>query len=526
MAALGTRSAAALATALALLAGAPALGQVQVPTDFVSEVVRSGFNEPSAFAFLPDGRALVAEQRTGRIRMVVNGQIATTDPIFTVPAVLANGGERGLLGIAVDPDWPVYPFFYAFYNRVGGMRIVRWLASEDVDDPNGQRITFSAQRILIDSIPDAAGNHNGGTLRFGPDRCLYASLGDDAAHCAAGDSTTLRGQILRLSVDRLPIYGGPAVSRALITPPDNPFVNSPDSNARLVFAFGLRNPFRFHIDPITGSLFVADVGDADFEELSEVSAGDFLGWPWREGNLSRFRQECQEPLAYGSKPYRAPIAVVDHENNVGYAIISAGPYRPVFGGSANWPPEYYPLRGDVFFSQYYEGWLRRLTWDGFNWVPAAPVAGQPNATDWATGLVNTSDYSVGPDGSLWWLSQFDEFFSANTGTLSRIRYVGSPTSVDGAATRAQALRVSPNPSRGPAGFAFALAADANIRLDLYDLAGRKVRTLHEGMTPAGETRLHWDGTDDQGQKVGTGVFFARLTRDGEPPQTARVLRLR
>ncbi len=510
----------------ALLAAGAAAAAVQVPTDFVNESVIGGLNEPTSFAFLPDGRLLFTEQRTGKIRMLVNGVIATTDPIFTVPGLNANSGERGLLGIAVDPAWPVYPFVYVFYNRLGGIRIVRYLASEDVDNPNGQRITLSAQRVILDSLPDAAGNHNGGTLRFGRDGCLYASLGDDGVHCAARDSTSLRGQILRLRTDRLPIYGGPAVPKAILVPPDNPFATSPDSNARLVYAFGLRNPFRFHVDPDSGDLFVADVGENSFEELNQVRSGDFCGWPWREADAIRVRSDCPEPGGPGAMPYRAPILSLAHDEAVSYAIISAGVYRPVLGGNANWPPAYYPIRGDVFYGQYYEGYLRRLTWDGANWAPAAPVAGQPNATDWATGLFNSVDFNVGPDGSLWWMRQFDQFYSPSTGGIFRIRYVGSPTGVAGRAPAPRALAAAPNPARGPVELAFSLAEGQRVRLGLYDLTGRRVRALYEGTVSPGETRVRWDGTGERGEALGPGVYFARLEREHGPPATTRILRLR
>jgi len=525
---LGVRAAfgMALAVATTMLHPAPARAQVAVPADFVHEVVRGGLDEPTSFTFLPDGRVLFVEQRTGKIRMIVNGAIATTDPIFIVPSVLSNSGERGLLGITVDPGWPDLPFIYVFYNRQGGMRLVRFLANEEVDNPNGQRIVLSSQRIILDSLPDQFGNHNGGTLRFGPDGKLYVSLGDDGSFCMAADSTSLRGQILRLDVDRLPIYGGPIVPRQLITPADNPFVSSPDSNARLVYAFGLRNPFRFHIDPLLGTLFVDDVGDSDFEEITEVWPGDFCGWPWREGDLIRDRPECPEPGGPGAAPYRAPIAALPHPLNTAIATISAGMYRPRAGAGYNWPPEYYALRGDVFFGEYYTGALRRLSWNGTSWGPAAPVTGQPNPDHWATGLYNCSDFNVGPDGSLWWLSQFNEFFSAATGALQRIRYIGPSTAVGDEVPRTRALAASPNPSRGPVDLSFALAAPERVRLALFDLSGRRLRTVFDGVAGAGTTRLTWNGLDDRGTQAPTGMVFARLTRESGGSATARILRVR
>jgi hypothetical protein len=454
--------------------------------------------------------------------------LAAVDPVFTVPAVEGQSSEeRGLLGIAIDPAWPLRPFVYFIHSRTGGAtRIVRYLASDDVDLPNGEQLSLASPRILIDDIPDLYGNHNGGTLRFGPDGCLYASLGDDAVYCDAADSTTLRGAILRLRVDTLPIFGAQSTRRSAITPPDNPFVSSPDSNARLVYAFGFRNPFRFHIDPVTGTLYAADVGEGSYEEVDEVVRGGFHGWPWREGDSPVLRYDCPEPGGFGSFPYTHPIAVEPHGQPVGYAIISAGMYRPVFHGVSNWPPVYYSGRGDLFYGQYYQGYLRRLHFDGAAWGPAAPVPGQPNTTDWATGLLNSVDFQVGPDGSLWWMAQFDESYDPVSGSLHRIVHVGLPTAVGDAPVESRVLRATPNPSRTPVELTFATAVRGRARLALYDLAGRRVRSLFEGELPAGESRVRWDGAGDQGAAVGAGVYFARLEREGAPSITTRVLRLR
>src|SRR5439155_11712390 len=107
--------------------------------------------------------------------------------------------------------------------------------------------------------------------------------GEDAAACAAQDTVTLRGVILRLDVTRLPAGSGSA-PRALVAASGNPFAASADSNARLVWEYGLRNPFRFQVDPQTGELWIADVGESRWEELDRATSGggDF-GWPYREG---------------------------------------------------------------------------------------------------------------------------------------------------------------------------------------------------------------------------------------------------
>src|SRR5574341_1726021 len=162
---------------IAIAAGTHArssFGAVSVPTQFVNEFIVGGLNEPTGLAFLPDGRLLLVEQRTGRVRMIVNGHLASTDPVFTVPSLNADGGERGLQGLAVDPGWPQRPYLYFHYTRTGGRtRLVRYTATGYVSNATGENLGLTSTLLLIDDIPDADPNHNGGTVRFGPDGHLY-----------------------------------------------------------------------------------------------------------------------------------------------------------------------------------------------------------------------------------------------------------------------------------------------------------------------------------------------------------------
>jgi len=508
---------------LALLAGSATLATaaVQVPADFVSEVIVSGLATPNSMAFLPDGRILFTEQRTAKVRMVVGGQIATSDPIVTVPDVNASGYERGLQGIAVDPQWPARPYVYLQYTRLGGqMHLVRYTASGDLSDPAGQSLALASPLTLIDDVPDVHANHNAGGLRFGPLGHLFLSLGDDENECAANDSTSLHGQILRLSVANLPAGGGGPVPRALITPAGNPF-STPDSNANLVWAYGLRNPWRFHVDPVTALLYVADVGEADFDEYDEVRPGDHLGWPYREGYLVHDRFSCPEPGGSGTGFYTAPIATFA---NVGgfTSISSVGIYRPPVDGTFNWPAEYH---GNIFYGEYYRGLVRRLVDQNGAWVAAPVATGQPNADDWATGLGSAADFLFGPDGDLWVLNQFDETFTGDTGMIQRIRYVGGLVGVRGPAATARTLSAVPTPFTANVELSFTLAEAGPTEVAIFDLGGRRVRGLRDGWSAAGTQRVSWDGRDDRGAAVAPGVYLGRLVRSGDI-ETVRLLRLR
>ena len=499
------RTCAAFATAALILASAAPRAFAAVPTNFVDELVASGFAEPTGFAFLPDNRLLVTEQRTGNVRMVVNG--AATPAILTVPNLSAAANERGLLSVAIDPRWPQSPFVYLFYTRTGGaLRLVRYTAGGDLTSPTSTNLTLASPYLLIDDILDLQTNHNGGALRFDTGGFLYLSLGEDASQCSAQDPSTLRGVLMRMDVDGLPSVGGGPATRAQLTPSDNPFVGSSDANTRLVWAYGLRNPFRYEIDAETGKVYLGDVGDATWEEVDEIEAGNNMGWPFFEGFASH-SSGCTPPSGFNP---RAPIAAYDHGD--GIAVMCAGAYRPRPGATSNWPVEYW---GDVIYGDYYTGMLRRISWNGSAWVPE-PAPGQPNGTDWATGLSFPVDFHVGPDGSLWWASQ--------SGSIRRIRYTGAAVSVDDRATRFGTLSAV-SPFSGGTDLAFALERGGRARIAIFDVRGRRVRSLFDQTLGPGARRVRWDGNDDDGRSVPSGLYLIRLEHDGGSA-VARALRLR
>jgi glucose/arabinose dehydrogenase len=418
---------AALLTCPVLMAAPRA--RAALPTDFADQLVVSGLSQPAGFAFLPDGRLLIIEQKTARVRLATVGS-GSADTTFVVPEVNISGNERGLLGIAIDPEWPTRPYVYFYFDQTPSIKcwIVRYTASGDLSNPASSDLTLADRYVIVNDIPDDANNHNGGTIRFGPDGMLYASLGEDADPCDAQNLTLLKGVILRLDVSGLPSGAGGPPAKSSITPGDNPFVGNPNANAKLVYAYGLRNPFRFQIDPVTGLLYIADVGQNTWEEFDECSGGENFGWPEYEG-----------PAQPGSAcppvdPHIGPIAWY---SRIGFtaSIISVGRYRRACGGAYSFPADY---EGDAFFAEYYQGWGRRIEESGGSWSAAPAAPGQPNATDWFTATANVSDWATGPDGSLYYCKQF------SSPSIRRIVYTGAqPPGVVGglSATAVSASRI-------------------------------------------------------------------------------------
>ena len=246
--------------------------------------VASGLKSPVFVTGAGDGsgRLFIVEQ-PGRILVMKNGQVLPT-PFLDIRSKVAFGGERGLLGLAFHPDFALNGVFVVDYTRstghVGDTVIARYKAvpGSDVADPS------SAQVLLTISQPQA--NHNGGMVTFGPDRYLYIGMGDGGAggdegagHAPQGNGqsvTTLLGKLLRIDVGA---SGGYSI------PSTNPKISS--SARREIWAYGLRNPWRFSFDRATGALYIADVGQDAWEEVDVRAPGDKggenYGWPVFEG---------------------------------------------------------------------------------------------------------------------------------------------------------------------------------------------------------------------------------------------------
>lgn len=369
------------------------------PTGFSDTLVTPGLMTPMSLAFLPDGsgRMVIVEQ-AGRIRSWDGVSLSL---LHTMTEVV-SGGERGLLGVEVDPDWPSRPYLYVYYTaNVGFVQVARF----ELLDPGGVlTLNPTSKLVLIDNMPDNAGNHNGGTLRFGPDKTLYMSVGDDATSCNAQDLNVLAGKILRIRVDD----SIDPSNRSTLAPADNPFVSNPSDNAKLVWAYGLRNPFRFDIHATDNRVFIGDVGQNSWEEVSLANASGLnFGWPYWEGNVRYQMTLC--PGQPALPPSRLPIYV--YPNPGGASVIGAAVYRGVsFPNDGSFPPAY---EDNFFFMDFYAGFLRVLRQSG---TGAWGLVSGVSANDWGTSYAFVADMIAGPDGTL--------YFVTGGGQLRRVTYVG------------------------------------------------------------------------------------------------------
>jgi glucose/arabinose dehydrogenase len=268
-------------------------------------IVAGGLDSPIDIQSAGDDRLFVVEQ-VGRIRIVESGVLQPEPFLDLSDRVGSKGNERGLLGLAFHPGFAENGTFFVNYTDISGDTVVsRFDLSED---PN--RADPSSETVLL-SYDQPYANHNGGGLAFGPDGYLYVGSGDGGS---AGDPEgraqnhdTLLGKLLRIDVD-----GGSPYA----IPPDNPFASG--GGRPEIWAFGLRNPWRFAFDPATGDLYVGDVGQGDWEEVDFLAAGSpggtNFGWDFREG-----RHDYE-----GRAPEGLTDPIAEYSHGEGGCSITAG----------------------------------------------------------------------------------------------------------------------------------------------------------------------------------------------------------
>ena len=230
----------------------------------------SSENDDRLFVVLQPGRIVFFEDRR---------DAAEVHTFMDISARVSDrGNEEGLLGLAFDPDYESNGYFYVYYSAANPRRSVISRFSVDPNDPD-RADDSSETEILV--VPQPYSNHNGGHLVFGPDGYLYVGLGDGgSANDPKGngqDRTTLLGSIIRIDVSTLDSQGRYAV------PPDNPFAGEGGGVRPEIWAYGLRNPWRFNFDLATGDLWAADVGQNAWEEVDVIRPGANYGWNIMEG---------------------------------------------------------------------------------------------------------------------------------------------------------------------------------------------------------------------------------------------------
>lgn len=343
------------------------------------------FTRPVDLQNAGDGsdRLFVVEQ-AGRIRVFDNDpEAGSTDIFLDIRArVNSSGNEEGLLGLAFHPDYENNGYFYVDYTASNPRRTV--IARYEVNGADPNEADVGSELVLLE-IEQPFSNHNGGQLAFGPDGYLYISVGDGGA---AGDPQgngqnleTLLGSILRIDVD------DPDGGLNYGIPEDNPFEGNQSGFAEAIFAFGLRNTWRFSFDSVTGRLWAADVGQSAIEEIDIIESGGNYGWNVMEGS------SCYDPPVNCDMTGLA-LPVWEYDHSIGNSITGGYVYR----GTGT--PQ---LLGKYIYADYVTGHIWSLEYDGEN---------PPVNTELFDTSLNISSFGVDEDNEL--------YFCAFDGTIYKI----------------------------------------------------------------------------------------------------------
>ncbi len=538
------RSAAALLVAtLACVVALPARA-VDLPFGFRLVTLPWSFNVPTDLAFLPDGRLLVSEK--GGVVWAVTD--STQRVLWDGNMEVLDTDDRGLLAIAVDPNYATNRYVYFLYSvdpDSDGVefdnyddtfaRLTRYQvrAAGDSVDPASRTILLGVD--WPHGFPDGSGKHVASRLLFAPDGSLLVGAGegahDDALDPGGRDPNlflagrtdpaqnigafraqqlaSLDGKILRID---------PATGLGL---PSNPYWDGdPNSNRSRVWVYGLQHPFRFAVRPGTGAppmsagtpgtLYIGDIGWNTWEEIDVAATGQKnFGWPCYEGKLTQSQYQAATPSACGCPtigtasnptPVTLPLLAIHHTidslstpKGVSGACIVAGGYYT----GTSYPANY---RNNLFIGDFMNGWIKVL------------------ATNSSDQFVALYDFATNADAPVAFASHpvsKDLYYVAlATGFVHHIIYDGVSAVDEGAPPRLALSNPFPNPTHAGVRFALSLPRAATVRFEVLDLGGRRVWSAAPREAGPGSVTLSWDGTTDTRGPAHPGVYFARVSAGG------------
>jgi|GEM_PF-3241576 len=503
--ALGIAAALPPAPAAAILTG--------LPSGFVDELVVGGLPFPTAVAFLPDDRLLVALKR-GEVRLYERtpaGSFAELGTFVDIRDLVHDNHDRGLLGLAVHPGFPSPAYVYLLYTHdpegvypdslVPGAipnstpaRVAQLLRVE-ADPATGYTTAKAEDRVVLlgtnslrehigsendgrntafascmapkntsgapveDCIPSDENSHTIGTVAFAPDGSLFATSGD-ASNYGGVDPRALRAQHLDSLAGKI-LRIDPETGHGL---PDNPFYDaaSPNRNRSKVWAYGLRNPFRIAIHPQTGEPWIGDVGWSGWEEIDAGKGANF-GWPCYEGGAATPPEggvtTSRRQPGYETSAATAADCAALYAQGLGAVKAPVFAYDHSDGGaSANagafyagstYPP---PYRGALFIADYSRRWIRYLAFDAQGKATVHPFAAESSSTSGPVQIL------TGPDTNLYWMK-----YAGSGGELRRIRY-------EGGGNTPPVVIASATPTIGQAPLAVAFDASDSYDPDTQSLA--------------------------------------------------------
>ncbi|HXG38385.1 MAG TPA: PQQ-dependent sugar dehydrogenase [Bacteroidota bacterium] len=432
-------------------------------------------------------RLFVVEQ-AGVIKVFANSFATTSSRVFLdIRSRIRSGGEMGLLGLAFHPNFRTNGFFFINYTwqsdslRTNISRFRVSATNPDSADPSSE--------VVLLTVTQPFTNHNGGQLSFGPDGYLYIALGDGGS---GGDPLnnaqnlrSLLGKILRIDVNT------PTSSRNYGIPPDNPFMGNTQGYREEIYAYGLRNPWRFSFDPPTGRLWAGDVGQVTREEIDIIEKGKNYGWRIMEGSL------CYNPPS-GCNTAGLELPVWEYGRTLGISVTGGFVYR----GSRN--PE---LVGAYVYGDFGSGRIWSLRFDGSSVVNVQLLQAS----------FQISSFGIDANNELY-------ICGYNTGRIYRFQATATSASQNSLVpTSYQLFQNYPNPFNPATVIRYSLpnvGTRYDVSLRVYNVFSQEVVTFANETKAPGQYQVSWDATG-----FPSGVYWYRF-RANEFTETRQMILLK
>lgn len=448
---------------------APSFSQ---PLQLVNAFPNLTFTQPVFLTHSNDGTNRVfVIQKNGLIKVFANDStVASADTFLNLSSRILTGSgsdERGLLGIAFHPNYANNGYFYLDYTQSGTGRTI--IARYSVSS-NPNRADFNSELKLF-NIYDPFSNHNGGTLFFGLDGYLYAGWGDGGSGGDPGNRAqnldSLLGKIIRINVDTTvgaQNYGIPAT---------NPFALG--GGRPEIFSWGMRNPWRFSQDPVTGLIWCADVGQDLYEEIDLIANGKNYGWRITEG------LHCYNPSS-GCNMTGVTLPIKEYSHSGGRCSVTGG---FVYRGSRR--PD---LVGRYIYADYCTGEIFKLKYDGGTVTEDALLL-SPGIAVLSFGTDQNNElYVLGNSG----IYRFNRSTSGVGGEVSPNRFALGQN--------------YPNPFNPSTTITYSVPVATHAQLSVFDVLGKQVASLVDGQVEAGTHQVTFDA---QASGLSSGVYLYRLT---------------
>ena len=475
-----------LLTIITLIISSCASNAQTISLEVVEAFPNLSFGQPTDIQNAGDGsnRLFVCDKR-GRIHVFDNDPEATESSVFLdIRDRVVTTSEMGLLGLAFHPNYEENGYFYMNYNVRRGNSLFTIISRMSVDDEDPDRANPSSELILMEFIQPFV-NHDGGQIAFGPDDgYLYIATGDGGSGGdplnAGQDLRSLLGKILRIDVD------DPDDGMNYGIPETNPFAGN-SHYAQEIWAWGLRNPWRFSFDPPTGRLWAADVGQDLYEEVSIIEKGGNYGWRITEGwHCFNPSNNCDSIGLIGP--------VWEYGRSEGASITGGFVYR-----GSNTPE----LEGMYVYSDFVSGRVWALDYK--------------SGDDVTNILIENTDLAISTLG----IDEDNELYLGefNDGRLYKL--ADPPGSVDDHEKAEATLHSAiPNPATDRITIPYEMNARTDVSLLLFNIMGEEIAQLVEGVKEKGKHHVEFDTTE-----VPAGVYYARLTTNhGQVSRKVTVVR--